>query len=205
MDASTTFQNQNTNMTKTFIAAFAGVALAIPIVIVLTTAIVKAQIGSLGQQLAHALPANTEQVNSLVGPSCQAPADDSAEAADGEVGTSQANHASSPWGWSWKGGNVNQSQSNSSVTNTTNNVDKSRTYNRTTTIEDSFNLGSNNGNFSNNNSGNTVNSGNVVGNNVNSGNAIGNTVDSYDDNVIGSNNPVLVNSGNQDNDVVDVL
>lgn len=210
-----TTQNQNAQLTKTFIAAFAGVLLAVPIVTIMTTAIVKAQLGAVADSVVRSINVQpTSQQNKISTPTaCVQP-----ESSEDSSETAQANSVTKP-AHIWKSGGVLNSYNQTNTSTVTNNS----TVNKKTVIKktynDSFNVGSNNGNnnvvdsnngnFSNNGSNNTSNSnnGNFAnnGNTVNSNNNIGNTVNSG--NVIDSGN--VVNSGNttinNDNDLFDLL
>lgn len=132
-----TTQNQNVQLTKTFIVAFAGMLLAVPIVTLITASIVQAQFGSLAYAAAQA-----PQTNSIVaGPSCEAPAHDPA-VADTQANTADQNLFTKATKWIPFGQSNYSSTSNNTTTNTTTNTS-------TVTIRD-------NGNTDNRLSGNSL-------------------------------------------------
>lgn len=198
-----TTQNQNVQLTKTFMVAFAGMLLAVPIVTLITASIVQAQFGS----LVHA--AQAPQTNSLLaGPSCDAPVDDPA------VAGSQANTAGKGgvFGkvakWLPFGQSNYSSTSTSTTTNTTTNTDNSKviikdngnTDNRWSGNSSSFSLTDNrwsgnttNTDFSNNSvNTNISDNGNTYTDNRNSGNT----------NVSNNGNTNIQDSGNTTNTTV---
>ncbi len=134
-------QNQNVQLTKTFIVAFGAVLLALPIVTMITTSIVQAQLGS----FVHA--AQAPQTNSIVaGPSCAVPTEEQEAAAE------QANvdgHGFFGKVAKWLPF-VGQSNYNSTSTTTTTNTST------TTTDDHSKIIVKDNGNTDNRWSGNTL-------------------------------------------------
>lgn len=213
-------QNQNVQLTKTFIIAFGAVLLAIPIVSVITASIVQAQFAGLVS--AHAAPAQSNSVNT-----CEMPADEKAAVVEAQKGA-QANKAGwvsfkwLPWvsqSNSYSESHVNNTTNTSTVTTDNSKViikDNGNTDNRwsgNTLINDSFNkktIIKDNGNTLNLLSGNTVNTDNS---NTSTNNTTTNTTTTTNTNTNSGNTAVnsgnvAVNSGNTvttDNDVVDVL
>lgn len=198
----TTYQNQNVQLTKTFIVAFAGMLLAIPIVTVITASIVKAQFGS----LAYAQASQPEQSNSI-GATCEAPVETSAS-----TDTIPQSGIVSSWsGWKWTSPNQSNSSTITTTTTTTTNTDNSQAN---TTVDSRFsgntisltdNRNRDNSYTDNRFSGNTTTATIASNNNtaVNSGNTTTTSTTNTTNNVNTS-----VNSGNttnNDNDFVDVL
>lgn len=213
--AITTSQNQNVQLTKTFIVAFGAVLLALPIVTIITASIVQAQFGS----LVHAQPAQTNSIGGMV--TCELPADEK-QAVHEAAAAAKSNPVVKYLGWL---PGVSQSNHYSRSTSTTTNTDNSKviikdngnTDNRwsgNTLVNDSFNkktIIKDNGNTLNllNNVGNTTNTDNskvIVKDNGNTNNHIhdnGNTT-----NTVNDNDNTNVNSGNtvnNDNDGVGIL
>lgn len=202
VDAMSTTQNQNVQLIKTFIVAFAAMLFAIPLVAVITTSIVKAQFAS----IAHA-QAQPNQSNSLVGPSCAVPAD--------EQQANSASTGSTKPAWSRAFGPVSQNNSSTTntttTTNTTNNSVDSRFSGNSFSLTDNRFSGNNStdNRFSGNSytdnrfSGNTVNDNDTIGSNNNTALNSGNTTNTTTNNVNAN-----VNSGNtivNDNDGIDIL
>lgn len=130
-EAITTTKHQNSNL-KTFIAAFAGMLLAVPVVAVLTTSVVKAQLGAIttnvNDQLAHIAaiqPASTVQTSSISGPSCQAP-DLQTAAPASSTNTSGVLTGSATlwntWGYNWGRSAITNSFNQTNTSTTTTNV-----------------------------------------------------------------------------------
>ncbi len=212
--AISTTQNQNVQLTKTFIVAFAGMLLALPIVAVLTTSIVKAQFASIAYAQA-AQPA--AQTNSLVGPSCVVPAEEQAKAAAAEAAGKGGVFSA----WKWFPVSQSNYNSTSNSTTTTTNTDNSRVIsknNGNTSVDNRWSGNTLGLSFTDNrNSGNTTNTstttntsntnvsdnGNTYTNIQDSGNTT-NTATATTVNTVNTN----VNSGNvisNDNDGIDVL
>lgn len=191
-------QNQNIQLTKVFLAAFAAMLVAVPIVTIITASIVQAQFGN----IAHAAAVQQSNNAGSAGTSCVVPADEAAKSNAKSGGF---------WGFKWLP--VSQSNSSSTVTNTTTttttNTDNSEAN---TTVDNRWSGNTLGLSFTDNRySGNTVSNtttfthisdnGNTYTDNRNSGN----TTNTSNTNV---QNNVNVNSGNtiiNDNDGVDVL
>lgn len=197
MDPSTLQQNQNA-LTKTFLAAFAGVVLAVPVVVVITTMIVKAQMGTFTNDvLAHYAPTSqASQSNQAMQTACLAPAEEESEGSqNSSTNTVAQSNSIVDSQWAWGGASNSYNQSNVNTTTHTKTVNKTTNITNTKVvtkvIRDSFNVASNNtvnsnnGNFSNNNSNNTNRSNN------------NNTVNSNNGNTTNSNNRSTVNSNNE--------
>lgn len=193
MAAAIATQNQNFQLTKTFIVAFGAVLLAIPITAVITTAIIQAQLGS----FVHAQSA--PQTNSLAadnGYYCEMPADEKQAVLDAQKNTRSGSFFGRALVWV---PGVSQSNHNSTTTTTTT---------KTTTID---NRNSGNTNIDNRWSGNTHKftdnrwSGNTLGLSLNSGNTTTNTSVNIKDNgntnnqTWNQNNNSVNNSGNTTN------
>jgi hypothetical protein len=209
-NATTLNQNQNIQMAKFFIAALAGVIIAVPIVVILTTAIVKAQLGAVTESvLASYAPNNNAQTNQLIGGHCEAPAEVEGTSSAASTTNTQTNlsDASTNWGWGYGDATGSYNQTNTSTVDNSVTKNISHSYKKTVkkidiSVKDSFNIGSNNNND------------NVIDsfNDNFSNNGSNNTVDSYNDNNVNSNNQLLSNNAvnsnntvNNDNDLIDIL
>lgn len=211
--ATTSIQHQNL---KTFLTAFVGMLLAVPIVAMVTVAVVKAELGS----AAFAAPAQTTtQSNNMpapVGPSCVVPAGSQAATTGASVGA--------PVPGLWGYGSVSNSFNQTNTSTTTSSTSHSKVYtkiytdsfNKTIVKDSNNNNGSMNGNVVDSNNGNVTNvkSNNGNNNTTDSGNTTTtnntSTVVSTTTSVVSNtdSNNTAVNSGNtvnNDNDVVDIL
>lgn len=199
--ATTSIQHQNL---KTFLTAFIGMLVAVPIVAMVTVAVVKAELGSAAFAAQNVAP-TTSQTNSMpVGPSCVVPA--GAQAAAG-TGSSVAGPVAKGWGYGKVSNSFNQTNTSTTTTTSTSYADS---FNATFVIASNNNNGSQNGNTvgSNNGNGNAVASNN--GNNNTTASNNNTAVDSGNTTTVVTNNDndTAVNSGNtinNDNDVIDIL
>lgn len=205
-------QNQNVQLTKTFIVAFGAVLLAIPIITAITVAVVQAQFSG----LAHAAQANQSNSLGTTGVQCAMPADEKQAVLD-----AQAAKSGGVWGrlFAWVPGvsqsnYYSESNSNSTTTTSTSTVDISNNGNTDNRWSgNTLGLSFNNGNTfapTTNTTVNTVsNSGNTV-NTDNSNNSVNNSGNTANSSASSTTNNVNtnVNSGNtivNDNDGIDVL
>lgn len=209
--ATISIQHQNL---KTFLTAFIGMLVAVPIVAMVTVAVVKAELGS----AAFAAPTTTQSNNMpapvAVGPSCTVPAESSAAkvAPAGVPGV---------WGYGSVSNSFNQTNTSTTTTNSSYSKVVSKSYsdsfNKTFVIGSNNNNGSQNGNTvgSNNGNNNTTASNNTTSSNNTTTTASNNTTSTNSgntstavSNVNTNSNNTAVNSGNtvnNDNDVVDIL